>query len=135
VRELDPSTDRDQAVIHGAIDGGYVNSQRGSGAPKERWVATRLCGCREDDEARITRERGEPPRIALFDLAAHCLEIRHCESTGKVAGPRQFDERERIALTLSNDLVAHDSIQRPGDIRQEQGTRVTVGEPGESQLG
>ena len=76
-------------------------------------VAEGLGGSREDEQLRVGREQFEAPGVALLDPAGDRLAAGKTEPAGEIGGvprARQLEQRERVAVTLCDDLVADGGI-------------------------
>jgi hypothetical protein len=59
------------------------------------------------------------------------VAARYPESAGEICGPPrawQLEERERVAVAFSDDLVANRGIERPVDVGQQQSPRIVFAE-------
>ena len=92
-----------------------------------------------DEQPGVGRELEEALRVALLDLAGHRLAAGKPEPAGElggvVPGPRQLEQRERVAVALGDDLVAHRRVERAVHVVEQQRPRVVVAEPVDGQLG
>ena len=71
-------------------------------------VSKRLGGRRQDEQLGVGRELVEALGVALLDLAGHRLAVGKPEPAGElggVPGPRQLEQRERVAVALGDDLA------------------------------
>ena len=115
VCELDAPTDVEQPCVHGRAGRSQVDAEALSCTVEQSRAAERLRGRGEHEHPRFVREEQEALGVALLDLAHHRLGVRKAEPAGDIGGPPgawQFEQRERIAVALRDDLLADRRIQR-----------------------
>jgi hypothetical protein len=128
--------DRDQVVGAGerVVD---VHADGRRGLVEEGWVPDRLGG---RDHQEPLRRLGHPLHAtgeALLDARGQGTRARQPEAArqlGRVAATRELEQRERVAGRLGDDAIADPVVQRPGDHRPQQGSRVVVAEALDHQL-
>ena len=137
VRELDPPAQLEQPAVLRWARCREVDPERSCGPMEQDRVAERLGGRHEDEQLRIGRERLEAPDVALLDPAGDRLTTGKTEPAGQagdVPGARQFEQGERIAMALRDDLVADAGVERAGHAGQQQRASVAVAEAADGKL-
>jgi hypothetical protein len=72
-----------------------------------------------------------------FDATRKIRRRRNAEAAGELRpglAPRELEQRERVAVRLGDDPVAHALVDRARDDGREQRARVLLAETGERQL-
>jgi hypothetical protein len=122
-------TEFHQPLGLGGIGGLGLDPEPVRRPPQQRRVAERL-RCREQQQpARGQGKRRQPPREAVLDATGQRREAWYPEPARQLRRrqpPRQFQQRQRVAVRLSNDPIAHPLIQRPADHRGQQRPRIIV---------
>ena len=138
MRELDPRTYLEQPGVDSGLGRGHVDAEGLSGTVEQDGVAQGLRGRGDDEQMGVGWELEEAPCVALFDLAYHRLAPGQPEPAGEICGvpgARQLEERERVAVTLGNDLVAHGGVQWAVHVVQQQCAGIAVAQSADRQLG
>ena len=138
VRELDAASHLEQPGVRCRVGRRHLDAEARGGTVKQHRVAERLRGRSEDEQPRIGREPQEAPRVAVFDLACYRLAARKTEPAGELSGvprARQLEQRERVAVTLDDDLLADGGIQRAVHVAEQQGACIAVAQSTDEQLG
>ena len=138
VRELDAAFHQEQPGIRCRVGRRHVDAEAGDGTVKQHRVAERLRGRSEDEQPRVGRELHEAPCVAVFDLACYRLAARKTEAAGELSGvpcARQLEQRERVAVTLNDDLFADGGIQRTVQVAEQQGACIAVAQATDVKLG
>ena len=106
-------------------------------APQEHGVAGRL-GRREEQQAPAAgRQRPDPAPEHLLSAAWHRHRARQAEPAGQLRDgqlPRQFDQGQRVAVRLGDDLVPYPLVDLDGQHQVKQGARVRLAEAPYRQL-
>ena len=127
----------DQARILGRPGGVAVDPEAPARAPDQRGVADRLGGGRQQQALRIARQRLHAPHEALLDAVPHRPRVQQPEPARQLRRrrpARQLQQRERVAVGLGDQPVAHPVIQPAGNAGRQQLPRVGVGERPDGQL-
>jgi hypothetical protein len=114
-----------------------TDPQPRQGAPQQRGVAGRLGGRRQQQPLRVTRERTDPPVVALLDAARQRPRIRKPEAACQLCRheiPRKLEQRERVATRLGDDPLPHLLVEPSLDRRGEQLPGVAVAQPPDRKL-
>jgi hypothetical protein len=130
--ELDAATDLEHPRVGSRPGTSHVEAESCGGPSEYHGVANRLRGGCQDEQLCVRREYEQALGIALFDLAGQRPADGHPESAGEicdVAGARQLEERQRVAMTLRDDLVADRAVERAVHAVQEQRACIVVVEP------
>jgi hypothetical protein len=105
--------------------------------PHQHRIADRI-GRRQLQQApAILRKQLKPPPEALLDPPRQRHRVGKGESTrqlGRGHPPGQLHQRERVATGLGHDPVVDPRIQRPGEHRVQQGTRIGLPQALDHQL-
>jgi hypothetical protein len=99
---------------------------------EQHGVAQGLCGRGKDEQLSIGGQLDETSRVAPFDLADHRVADGKTEPAREscgVPGARQLEERQRVAMTLGDDLVAYRGIESAVHVVQQQRTCIAVTQP------
>jgi hypothetical protein len=87
---------------------------------------------------RRLRQLADAPQVVVLDLGRKVLRGRKLEATRQLRGghvSRQLQESERIATVLGDDAVADTIVEPAGYRGREQGARIFLLQPFESDLG
>ena len=137
VDELDALPDFDQTYLHRRIQRRRLQPEDPAGSVEEDRVAERLRSRQQDEQSALGGEGVESLHKRPLDRAGYPLTGRHAEPARKsrdVRSTRQFEEGERMAVTLHDDLVANNIIQRPREVLKQQRSCVLVPKSVDRQL-
>src|SRR5689334_15621799 len=121
VRELHPPAQLEQPAVLGRTRRREVDPERPRGLVEQDQVAERLGGGREDKQPRVGRQQLQATDVALLDPVGERLAVQKTEPAseiGDVPCTRQLEQRERITVTLGDNLVAYGGVQGPGYVGQ-----------------
>ena len=138
VSELDAASHLEQPDVRRRVNRRHLDAEGRGGTVQQHRVAERLRGRGEDEQPRVGREPQQAPGVAVFDLACHRFVARKTETASEFSGvpcARQLEQRERVAVTLNDDLLADGGIQRPVHVAEEQGACIAVAQSTDEQLG
>ena len=99
------------------------------GLPHQHRIANRVGGGELHQAPGLGRKSVELPLEAFLEPPRKRDRAGQAESArqfGRCQAPRQLQQGQRIAARLGHDLVAHPRVQRPGECRVQQGSRITV---------
>ena len=114
-----------------------LDVERARCSPHDHGIAHGLGRGDGEEPLRREWEVRDPPSEALLDLTGDRQHRRHAEPTGQLAGVeplRPFDERERVAVRLGHDAVAHPFVEGDVEDGAEQRLRVTFTETSHEHL-
>jgi hypothetical protein len=98
-------------------------------AKHEDRIADRFRGANQQQTAGVLRQFLQLPDEALLDPPRDTLRLCHPEAARKLSScqpPWQLEQRQRIALGLRNDPVAHPLIQAESHRRAQQVSSVAI---------
>ena len=137
MREPNPMVDLEEPVFDRRVGVLHAQTER-LGRPLEQdGITERLRGSHEEEQLRFRGKAEQAPLVALLDLAAQRLEVVHAESAGEpgsVPAAGELDERERVATTLRDDLIADRGIQGARHVLEQERACVTAVQPIDREL-
>ena len=103
------------------------------GRPPHQHRITRRIGRRQlQQPSGLDRQVVQLPPEAVLDPARQRRRVGQAESAGQLGRrqrPRQLQQRQRVAVRLGDDQIAHPRIERPGQHGVQQRPRVVVPQP------
>src|SRR6185503_20569225 len=91
-----------------------ANPELRGNSPHQCLIADRLGRGDQQQAPGLDWENVEPPAEALFDATGQSLRTMKTKSTGQLLrgqSPRQFQQCQRVAVSLSKDLIADLGVQ------------------------
>jgi hypothetical protein len=130
--KFDPSADRQHLGVDRGVDCREIEPQYSDGAAEQLRTADRLRCSDKDTELRVSRKLPKSVEVAAFDLSGDRKVLGQSEAAGEgrsVPGTREFEQRERVAATFGDDLVAYVWVERTLNRAAQERARVEIGEP------
>ena len=121
----------------GGIGGLGLDSEPVRRPREQRRVAEWFGGRQQQKPPGGRGQRRQPPSEAFLDAAGQCRDAGQPEPARKLCRrqpPRQLQQRQRIAVRLGHDTIAHPFIKRPPDHRGQQRSRILLTQTADHQL-
>jgi hypothetical protein len=136
--ELDARTHPHQAGIDRGVGSCHVHAQRRRRTLQQGWITNRFGGSGQYEELGVRGKQLEAPGIGFLDPAGDRKAIGQPEPAGELGDTprtRELKQRQRVAVTLGDDALAHCRIQRASDAHQQQGECITVAQSFDGEFG
>jgi hypothetical protein len=132
-----PSAELGQTRLDRGRAGFGANPEPRGGPPHQYRITDRFGRRDQQQPPGLLREDGDPLAEALLDIARQPKCAGKPKSASQLLGsqsPRQFQQRQRVAVCLGEDLIAHPGIERPSQHGIQQRSRVCLLQPLDPQL-
>ena len=114
------------------------DTQPAGRSPQQHRITRRIGRRQLDQPSGLDRQGVQLPSEAVLDPARQWRRIGQAESScqlGRRQRPRQLEQRQRVAVRLGDDQIAHPGVQRPGQRGVQQRPRIVVPQPLDLEFG
>jgi hypothetical protein len=136
VSELHPGTHLHQFLVRCRSDRGQLHPEGGRRPVQQHDITARLRGRGEEEQPSRLGQPQVTIEVALLDEPAHGPAVGEAEASGeprRVPGAGEFEDGERVAMALRDDLIPDGGVERHREGSLQQGAGVGLAEPPEGQ--